>query len=298
MTLKFILSEVRISALHQDPNAAGSYFALILVPAFIIALRHRSIWLTLGVIPLVVVAFLVAQSRAAMLAIGIVLGLVAMMALLKSRRFVLAASVLIADSAPGTCAAYAVTRSSHASLGRAAAIRQEMSLLAFDMTRDHPAFGVGIGNFRSVSRHYVTDEYPQLRRWAPSGTERAQQLPADPRRVGHSRLARVLVAGRARRAPVAVGAGLRRRHRRLRQRDGRGPRDVPDQRAVRSPLAHPTGRGGIFSGARSDLRAASGARLPQVASDKSCSGPQSSVWSFRCPGGFSTRGRRRATTKD
>ena len=168
MTLKYIFTEVRISALHQDPNAAGSYFALILVPALIIALRHRSLWLTLGVIPVVAVAFLVAQSRAAMLAVGIVLGLVALMALLKSRRFVLGAGLLILVPLLGF-AAYTVTRSSHASLGRAAAIRHEMSLLAFDMTRDHPAFGVGIGNFRSVSRHYVTDQYLQLRRWAPRG---------------------------------------------------------------------------------------------------------------------------------
>jgi O-antigen ligase len=168
VVLKFILSEVRISALHQDPNAAGSYFALMLVPAFIIALRRRSLWLALGVMPLVVVAFVVAQSRAAMLAAGIVLGLVAVMAMFRARRFVLAASVLILVPLLGL-AASAVTRSSHASLGRAAAIRQEMSRLAFDMTRDHPAFGVGIGNFRSVSRHYVTDEYPQLRRFAPAG---------------------------------------------------------------------------------------------------------------------------------
>ena len=147
--LKYILSELRISALHQDPNAAGSYFALILVPALIIALRHRSLWLTLGVIPLVGAAFVVAQSRAAMLAIGIVLGVVALMAMFKSRRFVLATSVLILVPLLGFVAS-AVTRSSHASLGRAAAIRQEMSLLAFDMTRDHPAFGVGIGNFRSA----------------------------------------------------------------------------------------------------------------------------------------------------
>ena len=166
--LKYILSELRISALHQDPNAAGSYFALILVPALIIALRHRSLWLTLGVIPLVGAAFVVAQSRAAMLAMGIVLGVVAVMAMFKSRRFVLATSVLILVPLLGFVAS-AVTQSSHASLGRAAAIRKELSLLTFDMTRDHPAFGVGIGNFRSASRQYVTDEYPRLRRFAPNG---------------------------------------------------------------------------------------------------------------------------------
>jgi O-antigen ligase len=166
--LKYIFNELRISALHQDPNAAGSYFGLLLVPALIIALRHRNVWMALGVIPLVGVAFVVAGSRAAMLAVGVVIGVMAVMAMFKSRRFVLATSVLILVPLLGFVAS-AVTRSSHASLGRAAAIRHEMSLLTFDMTRDHPAFGVGIGNFRAVSRHYVTDEYPQLRRFAPNG---------------------------------------------------------------------------------------------------------------------------------
>ena len=168
VVLKRILSDIRISALHQDPNAAGSYFALILVPAVIIALRQRSIWITLGVIPLVGVAFVVAQSRAAMLAGGLVLGLIAIVAMFRARRFVLAASALVFIAVLGV-AANVATRSAHASLGSAAAIRQEMSLLAFDMTRDHPAFGVGIGNFRSVSRHYVTDEYPRLQRFSPNG---------------------------------------------------------------------------------------------------------------------------------
>jgi hypothetical protein len=76
--------------------------------------------------------------------------------------------VLVGIGALGLAASI-VTEGAHASLGRAAAIRQEMSMLALDMTRDHPAFGVGIGNFRSVSRHYVTDEYPQLQRFAPTG---------------------------------------------------------------------------------------------------------------------------------
>jgi O-antigen ligase len=166
--LKYLLSEIRISALHPDPNAAGSYFALILVPALIIALRQRSLWLLVAVIPLVGLAFVVAQSRAAMLAVAFVIGMIIMVRLFTARRFVFAAIVLVAISALGVVANVA-TEGSHASLGRAAAIRHEMSLLAFDMTRDHPAFGVGIGNFRSVSRHYVTDEYPELKEFAPKG---------------------------------------------------------------------------------------------------------------------------------
>jgi O-antigen ligase len=166
--LQRIFSEIRISALHQDPNAAGSYFALILVPAVILALRLRSIWLTFGVIPLVGTAFIVAQSRAAMLAVGLVLGVIAVLALFRAHRYVLAASVLFVVGALGLGASMA-TQGAHASLGQAAAIRQEMSMLAVDMTRDHPTFGVGIGNFRSVSRHYVTDRYPQLQQFSPNG---------------------------------------------------------------------------------------------------------------------------------
>lgn len=42
-------------------------------------------------------------------------------------------------------------------------------MLAFDMTRDYPVFGVGIGNFRAVSRQYVADHYPELQRFSPGG---------------------------------------------------------------------------------------------------------------------------------
>jgi O-antigen ligase len=166
--LRFLLREVRISALHPDPNAAGSYFALLLVPALIIAVRQRSIWLSLGVIPLVSIAFVFAQSRAAMLAIGVVLGLAALIAMFKARRFVLAGTVLILIPLLGL-AASAATQASHASLDRAAAIRQEMSLVALEMAHDHPVFGVGIGRFSAISRYYVTDDYPALRRFAPLG---------------------------------------------------------------------------------------------------------------------------------
>ena len=167
--LRFLLSEVRISALHQDPNAAGSYFALILVPAFIIALRHRSIWLTLGVIPLVIVAFVFAQSRAAMLAIGVILGLVAILAMFKSRRFVLATSVVVLIAILGLGASVRHPRFARfaRTRGRDSAARSRS--LAFDMTHDHPAFGVGIGHFRRRLAHYVTDNYPALRRFAPRG---------------------------------------------------------------------------------------------------------------------------------
>jgi O-antigen ligase len=164
----YVLREVRITALHADPNAAGSYFALFLVPALVIGLRRRNPWLLLGVCPLVGLAFLLAQSRAALLAVGVIPALMALVALVKSRRYLLAAGVILLVPVLGLTARI-VTGSTHAPLGRAAVIRQEMALVALDMTRDHPAFGVGIGRFLALSRYYITDEYPVLRRWAPLG---------------------------------------------------------------------------------------------------------------------------------
>jgi O-antigen ligase len=166
--VRFLLREYRISALHPDPNAAGSYFALLLVPALILAVRHRNRWLAIGVVPLLSVAFLFAKSRAAMLAGGIVIGLMTTMATIRSRRYVLTAAVVMAIAVAGY-AASAATRTSNASLGRAALIRQELTQVALEMTRDHPVFGVGIGRFRPLSRFYITEDLPQLRRWAPRG---------------------------------------------------------------------------------------------------------------------------------
>ena len=173
-----------------------------------------------------------------------------------------------------------------------------MSLLAFDMTRDHPAFGVGIGNFRSVSRHYVTDEYPQLRRWAPRGQNAHNNFLQILGELGIPGLLAFLwlvvpVARRWRWEPAsaadtvvyasAMAAGLA---------------TFLISALFGHPLLIPQVAAAFFLVLGLTVRAASGARLPLVAWDKSCSGPQSSVWSFRCPGGFSTRGRRRATTKD
>jgi hypothetical protein len=166
--VSFIVREVRITALHADPNAAGSYFALFLVPALIIGLRQRNVWLLVGVCPLVALAFFLAQSRAALLAVGVIPAIMALVALVKARRYALAIGVIVALPVLGI-AARIVTGPSHAPLGRAAVIRQEMSLVALDMTRDHLAFGVGVGRYLAASRYYITDEYPALRRWAPNG---------------------------------------------------------------------------------------------------------------------------------
>jgi hypothetical protein len=163
----YLIREVRITALHGDPNAAGSYFALFLIPALVIGLRQRNWWMLASVTPLIGLAFLLAQSRAALLAVGVIPAIMAASAFLKARRYGLVIFVLVALFVLGI-AARIITGPSHASLGRAAVIRQELSRVALDMARDHPAFGVGVGRFVASSRSYI-DEYPVLRRWAPRG---------------------------------------------------------------------------------------------------------------------------------
>jgi len=166
--MTFLLQEVRITALHADPNAAGSYFALVLVPALLIGVRRRSVWLLAVACPLVGLAFLLAQSRAAMLAVGVVVGLTAVIALLRVRRFVAAAVVVVVCAGTGFGASV-LTDASHASIDRAAAIRHQMTAVSIEMTRDHPAFGIGVGQYLATSREYISPSYPALHRWAPNG---------------------------------------------------------------------------------------------------------------------------------
>jgi hypothetical protein len=166
--LGYIIREVRITALHADPNAAGSYFALFLVPAIVVGVRQRNAWMLCAVAPLIGLAFLLAQSRAALLAIGVIPGVMAVAALVKARRYALAVAVVLAVPVLGL-AARIVTGPSHAPLARAAIIRQEMAHVAVDMARDHPAFGVGVGRYAAMSRYYINDDTPVLSRWSPLG---------------------------------------------------------------------------------------------------------------------------------
>jgi O-antigen ligase len=157
----YVLTHVRMSAMHPDPNAAGSYFALALVAAVIVGVRRRAAWIVIGVWPLVALAFGLAQSRAAIGAVIVVLGAVAVVPLARRRQWgrLVAVVALVAAACGGT---WRLTDRSHASIGVAGGIRRDMARVALRMSAAHPWFGVGLGRYASTSQAFITADVPAL----------------------------------------------------------------------------------------------------------------------------------------
>ncbi len=117
---------------------------------------------------LCLVAFTLAQSRAAIFAGALVLGLVYGTRLVKARRFLVAGAVAVAVLLLGGAGWYAM-RASHATAREALAIRFQMAQVAVRITRDHPLAGVGLGHYVGVSRTYISRRYPDLFQFAAKG---------------------------------------------------------------------------------------------------------------------------------
>jgi O-antigen ligase len=167
-TLRYIFERVRISALHPDPNAAGSYFVLLLVAAVLLGLWRRSIWTLAIVCPLLLVAFALAQSRAAIAAALAVWGLAAFAALMRRGRrgATIAAAAAVVIVAAGL---WRATSPSHGTMRAATAIRTEMTRVAVEIIGRDPMFGVGVGEYVTASRRFIDDRVPTLRHFAPHG---------------------------------------------------------------------------------------------------------------------------------
>jgi O-antigen ligase len=152
----------RWSAHVGDMNAAGSYFAMVMFMALGAAMataRSRWAW---GIAGFVLAAALwLTSSRAAITAAVIVTACwVAKMALERSvsrRRLagvVLAASVLIAAFAMQ----YFLVRSGNATPSKAVSIRLMFLETTGRMLREHPVFGVGVGQYARWSTHFSSPE--------------------------------------------------------------------------------------------------------------------------------------------
>lgn len=162
-----LLRGLRLSVLHSDLNAAGSYFALFLVPAFVVAARGRH-WATTGAVPLLLIAFAVARSRAAMGAVVLVLVVVWGRAAAASRRVTRllmvggAAAVVIAS-------VVAFTARSNVALPQAIEVRVDLSRVALKTIARNPIFGVGLADYVRLSRLQMTADMPLLLSFAPNG---------------------------------------------------------------------------------------------------------------------------------
>lgn len=176
-TLVVVMRSVRFSVLHPDVNAAGSYFALFLVPAIIVGLRNRHVWMLLVNLPLLLLAFVIARSRAAVVAIVLVCCWAGIQNLARrgntrAQRLLLrsggiAAVLLTATVALGAMF-YATTRS-HTSPNVAIRIRAEIAEVGMKTLQRFPLFGVGLGDYIRMTRRAITIETPALYRYAPEG---------------------------------------------------------------------------------------------------------------------------------
>lgn len=165
----------RFSVLHPDVNAAGSYFALFLVPAIVVGVRGPAYGMLAAAAPLLLVAFMLAKSRAAIAAVVLVLcGAYILHWLGKSDappsrvRSIRIAGVVVVGAA-ALIAMFFSTTQSHVGPATALRIRMEMTQVGVETAGHYPVFGVGLGDYIRMTRRFIAPDMSLLRGFAPNG---------------------------------------------------------------------------------------------------------------------------------
>jgi len=154
-------ASTRITPHYPDLNAVGSVFALA-TTAWLTWLLAPAVARTWRVVSLVGVglcggALWLTQSRAAFLATALVSVVVGVRLLRPSRGVrigVIATMVVVI----GLVTLTNITRVSRASTGDATRIRVSLAETGLRMAADHPAFGVGLGQFRTRAPQYTSPD--------------------------------------------------------------------------------------------------------------------------------------------
>ncbi|HEX5217496.1 MAG TPA: O-antigen ligase family protein [Vicinamibacterales bacterium] len=216
-TLMFMFRTQRVSTLFPDVNAAGSYFALLLVPAVWLGVARRRWGMLFVVAPIVLLALVLTQSRSALGAVAMVLGGAWVLRDVRAQRFGRVATVAVVVAAT-TFAVSIWTRDNHGSPARALEIRHEMAKIALKIAREDPVFGAGVGMFRAASRAFVSTDFIAIFPVVAGGENAHNQFLQVLAELGAPALVLffVLVAGVIARAlwrpgsaeHAAVGAGL------------------------------------------------------------------------------------------
>ncbi len=166
--LMFVAREIRLSVLHPDVNAAGSYFALFLVPVLILWWPRRREWIWTVAVPLLVTGFALARSRAAIGAVVLTLGVAwSRMMTGRHRAVGLMAGAVLATAILG--GAVALTSESNVGLGDAFRVRVDLTQVAWRTMLRYPVFGVGLADYIRVSRRQIEPDMEALRAFAPQG---------------------------------------------------------------------------------------------------------------------------------
>lgn len=163
----------RFSTLQPDLNAAGSYFALFLLPAAVVGVRRRTPSMLAAALPLIALAFFAARSRAAVGAVVLVASAAGAQTLSRTTvlkgRMVLALAGLAVTFVALAAGLFAITSQSNVAPQTAVQYRLEMTQVAFEGVRRYPLFGVGLGDYIRTTRRFITPDMPLLSGYAPNG---------------------------------------------------------------------------------------------------------------------------------
>lgn len=157
-TLVSTLDSVRINIGYGDVNAAGSYFALAAVVAAGVTLSARGAW-RVGAgstVALILAAAWLTGSRAAVGAILLVVAALLLLNLRTSanrRRAVAGLAVCVALGL--LFVTYFPNPVGGAGDSVAVLVRKEMALISLRMVREHPWFGIGVGQFHEASAPFL-----------------------------------------------------------------------------------------------------------------------------------------------
>jgi hypothetical protein len=166
-SLAWTWRELRLSVLQPDLNAAGSYFALFLLPAFVVGWRRRRYWMLAIGVPLAAAAFALARSRAA---IGGVIAVACVRLVRGPGSLAVRAAGIVVVLAIGAGFFTTISEShTHVRLGRAASVRMQMTTVVARTIAKYPAFGVGLSEYIPRSQRFVTPDMALLIRFAPKG---------------------------------------------------------------------------------------------------------------------------------
>lgn len=151
-----LIAQFRISVVHPDLNAAGSYFAMMLCVTLAFA-RHRT--LTLVTVPVIGLALWTSGSRAALLALAL-MALITMLrsSALRVKRPLLLSAVATLVLLAGLIGFYPHARNENV---RAAALfRMQLARAAAYAVTEAPVFGIGAGRFYDESMRYIAATRP------------------------------------------------------------------------------------------------------------------------------------------
>ena len=206
-----VLSSTRVSAPYGDPNATGSYFALLLPIALALTLQSSGWrrWCYGLMSALIALALWMSGSRAALVAIAVV-GAGAL--LVRQRGAAATKRIGVAAAAAAALLLLALAFPNplfdRASTSGALGIRAEMARVAGRLWQTNPVLGVGVGQFLQKSGGFVQDEYVRSLYGRENAHNNFLQILAELGLVGLAAFGLALLAALGHPAPFGLRAGI------------------------------------------------------------------------------------------